>query len=188
MINLKDEINLAKSNGNKYGIIKNWHQPTPSIDDFRDLEKIEQFIGRRYLTSKNKDESISSNKDINFFLQEALKVYPDQEYQFYMLANPNSRNAMPDQPGTGIHKDPYNIIHWQCRGATLWRIGLSAQTNGFEISSSGGHIWRSEWLEKPDTVILEPGDIIWFDAGVWHETENLTEKYSIVFDAGPILN
>lgn len=185
MDTLKNEINLARLNNKKYGVIRNWHQPTPSIDDFKNLEKNKAVLGRISLRAFNgKDESISSNPEIHFFLNESIKVHPDQDYQFYMLSTPVFRNISPDRPGTGLHKDPFPIIHWQCRGVTLWRIGLNAKNNSFTVTESGGHLWDSEWLEEPDTFLLEPGDIIWFDDGVWHETENLTEKYSIVFDAG----
>ena len=173
--NLKIEIEKFKSDGKRYGVIKNWHQPTPTIDEFRDIVNIE----RNGVVHLNKD---NTTKDIDFFLNECIKVYPNIKYDLYVIDSPSSRNSAPDNPGTTLHADPYPIIHWQCRGATLWRVGENAINKSKVPTGTGGYFWDSEWLSDPESFILEPGDVIWFENGIWHETENLTEKYSVVFD------
>lgn len=71
------------------------------------------------------------------------------------------RNLDPINSGNPVHIDPYDILHWQCRGATEWSIG-----------------------ENMEKIILEPGDLLWLKAETKHKTENITEKYSLIFMSG----
>lgn len=185
MNSLIDAINAQRLNNKSYGVIKNWQQPTPSNKYFDGIkDNVEEMLGRYSIKNFYGPNAENPNKEIEIFLRNAREAYPDKEYQLYVLSSPIFRNIAPERPGTTLHKDPFSIIHWQCRGATLWRLGLHAESQGHEITESGGHIWNSKWIETPETFILEPGDVVWFNKGVWHETENLTEKSSIVFDAG----
>lgn len=175
--NLKEEILLLKSNGKNYGVIKNCYQPTPTIDHLKEIVSKSTSKPNAQIT----DPSI--HQMINYFLEECLSVYPNTKHNLFIISNPNSRNSAPESPGTKLHCDPLPIIHWQCRGATIWRIGNDAVSNGKVQNEAGGYFWDSEWTKEPESFVLEPGDVIWFEPGVWHETENLTEKYSVVFEA-----
>ena len=98
------------------------------------------------------------------FLDQSIEAYPDIAYEFFLMEASSYRNLDPAQSGTYQHTDPHDVIHWQCRGATEWFMGDDM---------------------KP--VLLEPGDLIWFAASTKHKTENLTEKYALIFNAGKLL-
>ena len=93
-----------------------------------------------------------------FFLDESIKAYPNIEYEFFIIQCSTYRNLHPAFSGTDMHSDPSDTLHWQCRGVSEWIIG-----------------------ENKESILLEPGDLIWFTPEVQHEVQNLTEKYSLVF-------
>lgn len=174
--NLKKEIASLQSNGKNYGVIKNCYQPTPTIDHLKEIVSKSSTKPNAQINDPN------IHQMIKYFLEECVNVYPNAGHKLYIISNPHSRNSAPESSGTKLHKDPMPIIHWQCRGATIWKIGNHAVSNGRIQNEAGGYVWDSEWTQEPDCFILEPGDVIWFESGVWHETENLTEKYSVVFE------
>jgi hypothetical protein len=164
----------AKESGKNYAVLKT-HKSTPSWEYFytiydreREDNKI-SLVGRTY------------NDVIEDFKQQAIKAFNDDHYDFYMYESQGYRNIKPKTPGTQLHRDPSEILHWQCRGATEWKLGVGKQTSDGVVNGES-HLYDAEWLEEPETIILEPGDILWMNIGVWHSTENLTEKMSIVFE------
>lgn len=95
---------------------------------------------------------------MKYFLDESINAYPDIDYDIYIMESLNYRNLDPADSGSPEHSDPKDILHWQCRGATEWIIG-----------------------KDKDLIILEPGDLLWFQAHTTHKTSNLTEKCSLIF-------
>ena len=92
------------------------------------------------------------------FLEESLQAYPNSNnYQFYMMQCGSFRNFKKDT-GTNLHTDLVDTLHWQCRGVTEWTLGSNREK-----------------------MILEPGDLLWFEANTAHGTENLTEKFALIF-------
>lgn len=158
MISLKQFIGHSKHLGLDYAVIRNWHQPTPSIREFRELYDFGFEEGRVSIKERRYPESFK------VFLDEAIKAYPDVEYEFFLMECPTFRNLDPDA-GTYLHTDPTDTIHWQCRGVSEWFIGPDLES-----------------------IILEPGDLLWFKAQTQHRVENLTEKYALIFaESSPLL-
>lgn len=148
-------VEKAKNDNLEYVLIKNWFQPTPQWDDFKKI--CDPFKGRESFENREIPDNMK------FFLNQCILAYPNIEYGFYTMQDDSFRNARPtgEISGTSFHTDPCDILHWQCRGATEWVIG-----------------------KNKDIFILEPGDLLWFKSETLHKTENLTEKYSLIFMAG----
>lgn len=173
---LLDLISEAKDSNKTYAVFKNWKTP-PNIEILSQLHEYnEEKIGRVSIIGKY------NNKEIDYFLNECLSVYNIPDYAFYIIKGKSNE-------GHPTHIDPYDIIHWQCSGATEWKVGKKEIGNLLNEKDSLTP-WKVDWIKEPDTFILEPGDIMWFkgniksDMGVWHSTLNLNNKYSIIFDAG----
>ena len=149
-------IEQSRHAGLKYAIFRNWRQPTPHWDEFKKLYNGDSEQGRISIIDRAYTDIM---KD---FFDESRQAYPDTEYDFYLMHSGSFRNLDPVHNGTYLHSDPYDILHWQCRGATEWTLG-----------------------ESQDIYLIEPGDLIWFSANTKHKTENITEKYSLIFQAGP---
>jgi mannose-6-phosphate isomerase-like protein (cupin superfamily) len=100
---------------------------------------------------------------MNMFLEKSKEAYPNIDYEFFLMQADSFRNLNPEESGTYAHTDPHDVLHWQCRGVTEWTIGSNS-----------------------DKIQLEPGDLLWFRANTKHKTENLTEKYALIFNAGKL--
>lgn len=179
---LLDLISEAKDSNKTYAVFKNWRTP-PDIKIISELHANNKERYARTSIIGKYDE-----KEIDSFLNECLSVYDIPEYAFYVIKGSAGH-------GHDTHKDPYDIIHWQCSGSTKWKIGKKEIGKLWEAGQAknekdGFTKWKVSWLKEPDTFILEPGDIMWFrgdagtNVGAWHSTLNLSDKYSIVFDAG----
>jgi mannose-6-phosphate isomerase-like protein (cupin superfamily) len=156
MISLKELVDQSKASGLNYKVVRNWIQPTPLWSEFRSL----------YAYSSGGRVSIKGEpitEKMQYFLDQAIAAYPDIDYEFFAMGAESFRRIDPDNSGTYQHTDPHDVIHWQCRGASEWFMGDDM---------------------KP--VLLEPGDLIWFAANTKHKIENLTEKMSLIFNAGKL--
>jgi len=147
-------VEKCKKDNIEYLLVRNWHQPTPFQVEFRELFDTEKSVGRTSIKNK-----ILKN-EFKFFLDECLEAYPIIDYEYYLMESRTFRN-MDKNSGTEFHVDESDVLHWQCRGATQWIIG-----------------------KNKDSFMLEPGDLLWFRANTEHSTENITEKYSLIFLAG----
>jgi ribosomal protein L16 Arg81 hydroxylase len=188
MNTLSDLIQEAKSEGKHYAVFKNWHQPTPTRKEMKALYGSEDDPTQRLYI---KDKSIPD--EINHFLDQASAAYPESDNHFYVLASMEYKNYFKRRPGARLHRDNFDVIHWQLTGVTKWNIGLNAESknNPAKItrpedgpSYDGEWNWQAEFTEEPDTFVLEPGDVIWFSKYAWHTTENLCDKYSLVMLSG----
>lgn len=157
MTTILNFVEQSKLLGVEYAVLKNWSQPTPQWDEFKQLCGNEQ--GRVSIKNKN-----ITNIMINF-LNESIKAYPNIDYEFFLMQADSFRNLNPAESGTYVHTDPHDVLHWQCRGVTEWTIGKNSEL-----------------------VLLEPGDLLWFRANTKHKTENLTEKYALIFNAGKLID
>jgi mannose-6-phosphate isomerase-like protein (cupin superfamily) len=151
-MDISEFIQESKHKSLEYAVFSNWHQPTPSWADFDNLYDRSIEVGRISL------EGRILTPEMQYFLDQSKDAYPDIEYDIYIMESLNYRNLDPADSGTPKHSDPKDILHWQCRGATEWIIG-----------------------KNDDVVILEPGDLLWFQANTNHKTSNLTEKCSLIF-------
>ena len=99
-------------------------------------------------------------KDINNFLEECLIAYPESmnSYQLYMM------KGYPPSI-TSRHKDPTDVLHWQCLGSATW-----------EIEDSEGNI---------NSITLNPGDLLWLKDFSYHSVLNVSLKYSVIFATEP---
>lgn len=157
MISLKLFIDHSKNLGLNYAVYRNWHQPTPLWSEFKPL--YEDSSGGRVSIKR---EQITET--MQHFLDQSIEAYPDIEYEFFAMGAESFRNSDFENSGTYQHTDPHDVIHWQCRGASEWFMG-----------------------DHMESVLLEPGDLIWFAANTKHKIENLTEKMSLIFNAGKLL-
>ena len=153
---IKDFVEKNINDNLEYAVLKNWHQPTPEQQKFKEFYDVENQGGR--ISIKNK----ILYDEFKYFLEESLLAYPNKEYDYFLMEARSFRNVNSNS-GTDEHVDPHDILHWQCRGATYWFIGKNSEQ-----------------------IMLEPGDLIWFRANTKHRTENITEKYSLIFNAGII--
>jgi len=136
--------------------MRNWQQPTPKWEEFDELYR-DEYEGRISIRGKAMSDTIR-----NFFI-DASKSYPGVEFEMFAMRAETFRNLDPANSGTYQHTDPHDVVHWQCRGASEWFMG-----------------------EDQESVLLEPGDLIWFKANTKHRIENLTEKYALIFNAGKL--
>lgn len=150
-MSISNFVKKARDSGLEYSVYKNWYQPTPTFKEIRKIQ-IDTYGGR--VSLEGKELTI----EMDHFLIECISAYPKIDYDYYTMLSSSYRNLTPDDSGTPSHTDEADTLHWQCRGATEWIIGSSS-----------------------DSVILEPGDLIWFRANTWHKTSNLTEKCSLMF-------
>jgi mannose-6-phosphate isomerase-like protein (cupin superfamily) len=151
-MNISEFVKQSKENNLEYAVYKNWHQPTPQWDEFKALYDDATEFGRISIKDRLYTETMS------YFLSESRLAYPPTDkYQFYLMQSSSFRNARPDT-GTMAHTDLVDTLHWQCRGVTEWILG-----------------------SKSERVLLEPGDLLWFDGNTAHATENLTEKFGLIF-------
>lgn len=175
MNKIKDIINNDISSGKSYGFIKKYFSDE-IIKEYQ--ENINLAIGAEYGRVNIKNNDIS-NKFL-LFLNECKNTFLHDEYEFYFLEGQSSGLA-----GTKLHYDPYPIIHLQLTGKTQWNIGVNALEKGhLWDNEKGAWNWEAEWINTPDSFLLEPGDIIWFKNWIWHETKNKEDKISLVFEAG----
>jgi hypothetical protein len=167
-VDIEEFVKQSKEAGLNYAVLRNWKQPTPTWEDFD-------------LVSSNEDTRIDlAHLDYpeNFkeFENEAAKAYSKKSYNFYIYRSNSYRNKNAVGPGTSLHFDENDILHWQCRGATIWRLGEVTEDPNKERSHNG------TFTENFHEVLLEPGDLMWLNAKTWHETENITEKRSLVYE------
>ncbi len=184
MTTIKEFVDNAKEQKLYYAVLKNWHHPVPSWEDFEEVIDPKSNGVRKFI------KDVPLKEEMQYFLDESKKAYPDIEYQYYIFEGKRYRNLDINWPGEPLHKDPYDILHWHCKGVTEWQIGLYAEMNGtpkqFEYEERKGWDWHTAWTKEPQTIMLEPGDLLWLRKATWHRTQNLAEKYSIIFDAGPL--
>ena len=64
-------------------------------------------------------------------------------------------NMVVDTGTFGNHKDEMNVWYWQCEGRTKWII------------------------DEKDECLLEPGDLIFIEAGTYHNIIPLTPRFGI---------
>ena len=172
---IKDFIKTFKNNGLSYAVIKNWSQPTPTREKLSEFYKESNPDGR--ISIKDKELTKTMIK----FLNECLEVYPNKNYELFVISATGFRNQnkyLNEDTGTSAHNDPYDILHWQCRGATYWHLGKNAKVEW----GKDQELIKVE-IENPEIILLEPGDLLWMQAETWHKTENITEKYSLIFGA-----
>ena len=149
---ISEFVAQSKASNLEYAVIRNWRQPTPQWDEFQGLYDSVSQQGRISI----KDKPYTSI--MGDFLEESRLAYPDSDnYQFYLMQCGSFRNFQKDT-GTNSHTDLVDTLHWQCRGATEWTLG-----------------------SKSDKILLEPGDLLWFAGNTVHGTENLTEKFALIF-------
>ena len=149
---ISEFVDECKANNLSYAVLKNWHQPTPTWDEFKSLYDPNTEEGRISI----KDRAYT---DIfKYFLDQSKDAYPNVDYDFFLMECPSYRNLDPANCGTYQHTDPVDTLHWQGRGVSEWFMG-----------------------EDMTPIILEPGDLIWFAANTKHKVENLTEKCSLIF-------
>ena len=185
MNTLSDLIQEAKSQGKHYAVFKNWHQPTPTRKEIDAMYGPEDEWFRR-LQLENREV----NSKIQYFIDEANKAYPESDNDFYIFSNIYYRNSYYNKPGSKLHHDMFDVIHWHCTGVTKWNVGIHAEAkNDYKKAKPdvGTYFdWDAHWTGPYDTFILEPGDVLWFDNMSWHETENICDKYSVIMQAGKI--
>ena len=163
-------VQQAKDAGLNYAVLRNWKQPTPHWGEF---DRISSDRDTRIdVLTLNYPESF------NDFEEEASKAYPESSYNFYIYRSNNYRNRNAEEAGTGLHLDINDILHWQCRGSTMWKFGEVLEDPSKEHGRNGS------FTGETDNIFLEPGDLIWLRGETWHETENITEKRSLVFEPG----
>jgi len=158
-MNISEFVEQSKKAGLEYAVLKNWHQPTPSWDEFKNLHN--EYTEQGRVSIKNRPYG----EIFKYFLDESIKAYPNVDYEFFLMQCSSFRNLDPANSGTYRHSDPTDTLHWQCRGVSEWFMG-----------------------EDMESIILEPGDLIWFSAHTKHKVENLTEKYALIFaEYSPLL-
>ena len=178
-MNISEFIQESKNKGLKYAVLKKWDLPLSYIDLYNLHGRDE--VDRITIKDRKFDKS-------QFFLEQCLQAYPNRDYDYFIMQSNLYRNNS-TFAGTRLHKDPYDILHWQCVGATEWKIGLGGKHNSEPVKQKEiqpgvfYYLFDSSWESEPETILLEPGDLLWFSAGVWHETTNITEKYALVFEA-----
>lgn len=177
MINLiQSEIQNAKTAGKTYCVIRNWLTPSFTKEQLKTFNSIE------YLPNRSLD-LVKDNDTLNYFVNQCIDIYPKVKYRTYIIGQ-SSIDTVKAGPGTPLHKDPFDIVHWQCEGSTIWKIGNSAIGRQGGKNPQGGTKWISEWKQDPEIITLNAGDVLWFSRGTWHETENIGKKFAIIFDAG----
>jgi len=188
MNTLSDLIQEAKSQGKHYAVFKNWHQPTPTRKEIEAMYGPEDGREQRLYI---KDRAFPDK--MNQFIDQGSAAYPESDNHFYVLGSKEYRNHFTRRPGARLHRDNFDVIHWQCTGVTKWSIGINAEAKNNPATVTdpdqkalydGEWFWQAEFTEEPDTFLLEPGDVIWFSKYAWHTTENLCDKYSLVMLSG----
>lgn len=175
MNNLKNIIEKSISDGKSYGFIKKYF----SDEIIKEYEINISYDIKEQWGRKNIKDLYISNK-FSLFLNECKNLFPETEYEFYFLEGKKSGKG-----GTSLHFDPFPIIHLQIFGKTEWNIGKNALHKDHKWDEHNMvWQWDAEWIDLPDTFMLEPGDIIWFNNGIWHETKNIEDKCSLIFEAG----
>ena len=166
-MDIKEFVKQSKESGLDYAVLRNWKQPTPMWEDFDLVSSNEET--RIDIAHLDYPESFKE------FENEAAKAYPKKSYNFYIYRADSYRNKNAVGPGTSLHFDENDILHWQCRGATIWRFGEVIEDPNKKPPYNG------TFTENFHEVLLEPGDLIWLNTRTWHETENITEKRSLIY-------
>ena len=167
-------VKQSRDMGLPYAILRNWKQPTPH---WREFEEISTDADTR-IDLANKSYSNSFKE----FESEANKTYPKMSYNFYVYRSNSYRNQNKMGAGTSLHFDENEILHFQCRGVTIWLFGDVIEDPEKEHSHNG--IWNG----KPSEILLEPGDIVWLNERTWHQTINMTEKRSLIYEPFTVTN
>lgn len=72
-----------------------------------------------------------------------------------------------------IHKDNHDVISWHCVGSIEWRFYKNLKEEDMEKID----IENAEY----DSVVLEPGDMVYVPAGVVHQVINNKPRASLIF-------
>lgn len=72
-----------------------------------------------------------------------------------------------------IHSDNHDVISWHCVGTIEWRFYKNLKEEDMEKISIEG--------AEYDSVVLEPGDVVYVPAGVVHQVINNKPRASLIF-------
>lgn len=72
-----------------------------------------------------------------------------------------------------IHSDNHDVVSWHCVGTIEWRFYKNVKEEDMEKISIEG--------AEYDSVVLEPGDVVYVPAGVVHQVINNKPRASLIF-------
>jgi hypothetical protein len=79
MITIKEFVENAKKENLHYAVLKNWHHPVPSWEDFEEIIDPKSNGVRKFI------KDVPLKEEMQYFLNESKKAYPDIEYQYYIF-------------------------------------------------------------------------------------------------------
>ena len=72
-----------------------------------------------------------------------------------------------------IHRDNHDVISWHCVGNIEWRFYKNVKEEDMDKITIEG--------AEYDSVVLEPGDVVYVPAGVVHQVINNKPRASLIF-------
>jgi hypothetical protein len=186
---------VEASNNKTYALFRGLCKDVPNWSDFienfdynynRDKDKNKNNPDRRYLTDSivvyNKFDPIIfdaiEDKATRLF-DKSLEVHSliDGLTKKKVSSIKSIMNFLGNEQEYWIHSDNHDVISWHCVGTIEWRFYKNLKEEDMEKTSIEG--------AEYDSVVLEPGDVVYVPAGVVHQVINNKPRASIVFQYFP---
>lgn len=172
MNNFVDLLKQAREENAPYKLFKAVYKDAPKFDQFLDYAVRSKDLGNFrsdregfYILNSTELEYIPDFINAKDFYNAVKEAYGEKlgQHSLSVIISEHYRNIS-DVSGVKKHFDPIDTVHWNCVGATIWKI------------------WNSE--DNAIEVLMEPGDVIYVAEGNVHEVESLTPRAGIIFTAG----
>jgi hypothetical protein len=186
---------IEASNNKTYALFRGLCKDVPNWSDFienfdynynRDKDKNKNNPDRRYLTDHimvyNKFDPIIFNA-----IEDKTTRLFDKSLEAQSLIKGLTKNKISsiksiinflgNEQEYWIHSDDHAVISWHCVGTIEWRFYKNVKEEDMEKISIEG--------AEYDSVVLEPGDVVYVPAGVVHQVINNKPRASLVFQYFP---
>lgn len=182
---------IEASNNKTYALFRGLCKDVPNWSDFienfdynynRDKDKPKNTTDPRHLTDKiivyNKFDPIVyaciEGKDYPLFdksLEASIAI--EGLIKKKASAIKSIMNFLGNEQEYWIHSDNHDVISWHCVGTIEWRFYKNLKEEDMEKISIEG--------AEYDSVVLEPGDVVYVPAGVVHQVINNKPRASLIF-------
>jgi hypothetical protein len=186
---------IEASNNKTYALFRGLCKDVPNWSDFienfdynynRDKDKNKNNPDPRYITDKiivyNKFDPIIFDAiedkatrlfDKSLEAQSLIKGLTKKK----VSSIKSIMNFLGNEQEYWIHSDNHDVISWHCVGTIEWRFYKNIKKEDMnKISIEGAEY---------DSVVLEPGDVVYVPAGVVHQVINNKPRASLVFQYSP---
>jgi hypothetical protein len=182
---------IEASNNKTYALFRGLCKDVPNWSDFienfdynynRDKDKNKNNPDHRYITDKivvyNKFDPIIfgaiKDKTTRLFYKSLKASIPIEGLIKKKASSIKSiMNFLGNEQEYWIHSDDHDVISWHCVGTVEWRFYKNLKEEDMDKISIEG--------AEYDSVLLEPGDVVYVPAGVVHQIINNKPRASLIF-------